>query len=200
MARVALITGCAVRIGRAIAQHLADSGWDVALHYSTSGQAIIDCENDLKRTYPDQRFFTFQADFSDSEQTSLLIKLVLDRFGRLDLLVNNASVFKAGSLKETTTKLFREQLQINTVAPFILIREYANQSLKGQIINIVDSRITSNKSEHLSYSLSKKSLWELTKMAALELAPKFRVNAIAPGAILSPAGKDQLYLGSQQSD
>ena len=85
-------------------------------------------------------------------------------------------------------------MQVNFISPFILMRDYANIADNGRIINIVDTRITNNKSEHLSYSLSKKSLWELTKMAALELAPHFRVNAIAPGAILAPAGKDQRYL------
>jgi NAD(P)-dependent dehydrogenase (short-subunit alcohol dehydrogenase family) len=74
------------------------------------------------------------------------------------------------------------------------MRNYANSADNGQIINIVDTRITNNKSEHLSYSLSKKSLWELTQMAALELAPNFRVNAIAPGAVLAPVGKNQNYL------
>jgi len=84
--------------------------------------------------------------------------------------------------------------QVNLVSPFILMRDFANNAENGQIINLVDTRITKNKSDFLSYSLSKKSLWELTKMAALELAPHFRVNAIAPGAILSPAGKDQYFL------
>ena len=69
-----------------------------------------------------------------------------------------------------------------------------SSKINGLIINIADTRITKNKSDFLSYSLSKKSLWEMTKMAALDLAPHFRVNAIAPGAILTPAGKDQHYL------
>jgi len=194
MANVALITGSAVRLGREIAQHLAIKGWDLALHYNSSSKEISDFETDLKKYFPGQRFYTFQADLGATDQTQGLLKFVLDRFGHLDLLINNASVFERSSLKTTSTELMILQMMINYMAPFILMHEYANNSNKGLIINIVDTGISQNNSDYLSYSLSKKSLWELTKMAALELAPHFRVNAIAPGAILPPAGKDKSYL------
>jgi len=74
------------------------------------------------------------------------------------------------------------------------MRDFAKKCGKGLIINMVDTRITNNSGDYFAYSLSKKSLWELTKMAALELAPLFRVNAIAPGAVLPPVGKDNSYL------
>ncbi|MCX6236305.1 MAG: SDR family NAD(P)-dependent oxidoreductase [Bacteroidia bacterium] len=194
MAKVALITGSAVRLGREIAFHLAYSGWDLALHYRSSSKEIFDFEAELKIRYPDQRFHIFQTDLGVKEQTQNLIKQVIDRFGHLDLLVNSASVFEPSSLKETSTDLMIRHMMVNYVSPFILMRDFANIADNGQIINIADARIKNNKSDYLSYSLSKKSLWELTKMAALELAPHFRVNAIAPGAVLTPAGKDQRYL------
>jgi len=194
MAKVALITGSAVRLGHEIAHHLGNRGWDLALHYRTNSKNVSDFETALRNSFPDRRFYTFHADLSSTDQTQELIKLVLERFGHLDLLVNNASVFEPASLKETSTDLMVRQTIVNFISPFILMRDYANYSDNGQIINIVDTRITKNKSDYLSYSLSKKSLWELTKMAALELAPLFRVNAIAPGAILPPVGKDQTYL------
>lgn len=194
MARVALITGSAVRLGREIAGHLAKKGWNIALHYSLSSTAVSGFEAELKSIYPDQQFYTFHAEFSSVDQTHELIKLVIEQFGRLDLLVNNASVFEPSTLKETSADLLIRQTSINYVAPFMLMRDFANSSSDGQIINMVDARITNNKSDYLAYTLSKKSLWELTKMAALELAPHFRVNAIAPGAILAPAGKDHHYL------
>jgi pteridine reductase len=97
-------------------------------------------------------------------------------------------------LKETTVDLLIRQSTINFMSPLILMRDYANEEDNGLIINITDTRITENKSEYLAYTLAKKSLWELTKMAALELSPRFRVNAIAPGAVLPPAGKDHHYL------
>jgi len=194
MAKVAVITGSAVRLGREIALHLANSGWDLALQYRTSSKEISDFEAELKTDFPEQRFYTFQADLGVLDQTQKLINQVIDRFGQLDLLVNSASIFEPSPFKETTPESLIRHSQVNLVSPFILMRDFANNASNGQIINIVDTRITNNKSDYLSYSLSKKSLWELTKMAALELAPQFRVNAIAPGAILAPAGKDQHYL------
>jgi len=194
MAKVALITGSAVRLGHEIAQHLAKSGWDIALHFRTSTKDVADFETELKASFPDQLFYTFQADLGDLGQTQTLIKHVIKRFGQLDLLINSASIFEASPFKETSAESLMRHSQVNFVSPFILMRDFANNATNGQIINIVDTRITKNKSDFLSYSLSKKSLWELTKMAALELAPQFRVNAIAPGAILAPAGKDQHYL------
>ena len=194
MAKVALITGSAVRIGREIAAHLAAKGWDIALHFSSSTTQVKALEKELKSGFPVQRFFSFNTDLRDIEGTSLLIKQVIETFGTLDLLVNNASVFHSSSLKETTNELLMEQTAVNYMAPFILMRDFANSCNNGQIINIADTRITNNKSDYLAYSVSKKSLWELTKMAALELAPHFRVNAIAPGAVLPPVGMDQSYL------
>ncbi len=194
MAKVALITGSAVRLGREIAFHLAKNGWDIALHYRTSTKDVADFEAELKTGFPEQRFFAFQADLGVIDQTQKLIKQVIEHFDQLDLLVNCASIFEPSAFKETTADSLIRHSQVNLVSPFILMRDFANSAVNGLIINIADTRITTNKSDFLSYSLSKKSLWELTKMAALELAPHFRVNAIAPGAILAPAGKDQHYL------
>ena len=194
MAKVALITGSAVRLGRKIAHHLANRGWNLALHYRTSSHDITDFYAELRSGYPNQHFSVFQTDLSVIDQTQNLIKQVIDQFGNLDLLINNASIFEPSTFKETSADSLTRHLQVNIVSPFILMRDYANNAVKGQIINIVDTRITNNTSDHLSYSLSKKLLWELTQMAALELAPHFRVNAIAPGAILAPVGKDQSYL------
>jgi NAD(P)-dependent dehydrogenase (short-subunit alcohol dehydrogenase family) len=90
--------------------------------------------------------------------------------------------------------LFDEQINVNLKAPFFLIRDFANLCKTGNIINFVDTRVTSNKSNFAAYSLSKKGLWDLTKMASLELAPEIRVNAIAPGVTLAPEEKDDNYL------
>lgn len=194
MVKVALVTGSAVRIGREIANHLADNGWDLALHYGNSAKEIFSFESELKLRFPNLRFEIFQADLEDIGQTENLVNLVVKRFGSLDLLINNASVFEPSSLINTTSELLVKHSMINYIAPFILMRDFARQQEKGQIINILDTRITTNNSDYLAYSLSKKALFELSKMSALELAPNFRVNSIAPGAVLPPPGKDQVYL------
>jgi pteridine reductase len=194
MAKVALITGSAVRIGCQIARHLAGAGWDLGLHYRSSSGAILDLKTELRSDFPDQLFHLFQADFESPDSAHELINMVIDRFGHLDLLVNNASVFEPSSLRGTSNELMIRQMKINLISPFILMRDYANSADNGHIINILDTRITNNRSGYLAYSLSKKALWELTQMAALELAPNFRVNAIAPGAVLAPVGEDHNYL------
>ena len=102
------------------------------------------------------------------------------------MLINNASAFEQGLITETAFDLLDRMMMVNFRAPFLLMRDFARLSGKGQIINLADTRITSNKSDYAAYSMSKKALWELTKMAAIEFAPDIRVNAIAPGANITP--------------
>jgi NAD(P)-dependent dehydrogenase (short-subunit alcohol dehydrogenase family) len=85
-------------------------------------------------------------------------------------------------------------MNINFKVPFILSRNFAHTFNSGVIVNIVDSRIVTNQSNYAAYSLSKKALWEMTKMAAFEFGPEIRVNAIAPGLILAPEDKTEDYL------
>jgi pteridine reductase len=194
MAGVALITGSAVRVGREIAFHLADAGWDLALHYNSSLKEGSFLEADLKARYPKQEFYLFKASLSSIDETKKLVPGVINYFGQLDLLINNAAIFEAASLRDTSVQLLDRHWQINCKAPFILINDFINLAEKGVIINIVDTRISKNDSEYFAYTISKKALWELTKLAAKELAPGFRVNAIAPGALLPPVGKGLDYL------
>lgn len=194
MNKVAFITGSAVRVGREIARHLAEKGWNLGLHYRSSSSEMAGLESELKSRYPDQMFFAFQADFSSLGQSNGLISRVMGQFGQLDLLINNASVFAPSTFRETSADVLNLNHLVNYVAPYILMRDFVNTATGGLIINMVDTMITRNSGKYFAYTLSKKSLWEITKMAAVELAPQFRVNAIAPGAIMAPVGKDQQYL------
>jgi pteridine reductase len=150
--------------------------------------------NDISSKFPQQKFKAFKANLSKIEEVIELIPNVLASFGEIHLLINNASVFDSGYLKSTSLELYDKQINVNLKAPFFLIRDFANHCKNGNIINFVDTRITSNKSNFTAYSLSKKGLWNLTQMAALELAPNIRVNAIAPGVTLPPEDKDENYL------
>ena len=194
MKQTALITGASKRIGKALTEHLAEKGWNVAIHYNSSEKSVLDLVASLSAKYPDQKFAAFKANLEEVLEVTQLVPNVVSAFGRIDLLVNNASVFDASYLKETTVELFDSQINVNLKAPFILVRDFSSLCKSGNIINFVDTRITSNKSNFAAYSLSKKALWELTKMAALELAPNIRVNAIAPGVTLPPEDKDENYL------
>ena len=194
MSKVALVTGSAVRIGREIASHLAEKGWELALHFSSSTKEIHSFLSELRLRFPDLRFEIFRANLGELEEAENLVHQVIEGLGSLDLLINNASVFVPGSLKVTTNEQLISHNMVNYITPVILIRDFANSSANGLIINITDTRITTNRGDYMAYSLSKKGVWDLTKMAALELGPNFRVNAIAPGAVLPPVGKNRIYL------
>lgn len=194
MKQTALITGASKRIGKALTEHLAQQGWNVAVHFNSSEKSANELVTSLSAKYPKQIFASFQTNLAEISEVEKLIPNVISAFGNIDLLINNASVFDASYVKETSVELFDSQFNVNLKGPFFLVRDFANLCKSGIIINFVDTRVTSNKSNFAAYSLSKKALWELTKMAALELAPNIRVNAIAPGVTLPPDDKDENYL------
>lgn len=194
MKQTAFITGASKRIGRAITEYLAENGWSVIIHYNTSEKPANELADLLSKRYPNQQFHSVKANLFDFEDVKNLTPRIVSEYGNYQLLVNNASVFDPGYLSETSEELYESQMNINLKAPFFLIRDFSKHCKKGNIINFVDTRITANKSNFSAYSLSKKGLWDLTKMAALELGPEIRVNAIAPGVTLPPPGEKDDYL------
>lgn len=199
MNQTALITGASKRIGKTIAEHLAQKGWNIAIHYNNSIEDANRLTRVLSLNYPKQQFSAIKTNLSNIEEVISLIPKLISKTGVFNLLVNNASVFNTGFLTETSTELFCSQMDVNFKAPFFLMRDFANYCKQGNVINLVDTRITKNKTDYAAYSLSKKALWELTKMAALEFAPEIRVNAIAPGATLAPETEDENYLNELAS-
>ncbi len=190
--KAALITGSAKRIGRAIAIHLAESGFDIALHYNTSK---ADAKKVLKEIKDKgQNCVLFQCDISNTNNVLTLIDKVKQSFPHLSLLINNASIFEKRSFLESNLDFFENHLNTNFKAPFFLSQSFAKSCKKGHIINLLDTNITRDRTKYFVYNLTKKMLSEFTKMAAAELAPDIRVNAIAPGPILPPLNKEKEYL------
>jgi NAD(P)-dependent dehydrogenase (short-subunit alcohol dehydrogenase family) len=194
MTKTALITGAAKRVGKAMALHLASQGWNIALHYNTSATEAELLRGELMKLYPEQQFELFGADLNQAEAVEILIQTVIQKFSEIHLLINNASVFEQAKLVKTSTEFLERQMNVNFRAPFILSRNFAQTLRSGVIVNFVDTRIVNNQSNFAAYSLSKKALWELTKMTALEFGPDIRVNAIAPGLTLAPEEKGEDYL------
>ncbi len=186
----AIITGAAVRLGKALACHLADRGWNLALSHNSSDPAevIVYAEKAgvLCKTYP--------GDLSDVGFAEGLVAQAVSEFSDIALLVNCAANFIQENVEHTSTKTLVDTMHLNLMAPYLLMRDYKQKIGRGMIVNILDERITKNIPTFAAYSVSKVALEHATKLAAVEWGETVRVNAIAPGLILPPAGKGQEYL------
>ena len=188
--KAALITGGGNRIGKAIGLFLAGKGYQIAIHYQKSDpKALIkEIEKSGGVAVP------FQADLNNESEVEKIIPAVIKCFPQLEVLVNNASIFEPGDFKDIDILQLNRNFNINFKAPFILSRDFFNRLKSGNIINMVDAKITHQQHNYNTYLLSKKILMAYTEMAAVEFGPQMRINAIAPGAILPPPGKDETYL------
>lgn len=198
--RSALVTGGAVRIGRALALALGEGGARVAVHYHRSLEGVERTLADLRATGAEAVSVT--GDLSDPETPAKLLAEVAGAFGPPDILVNNASVFAAGTLLETTPQEWDRQHAVNLRAPFLLCRAFAETlppDRSGDIVNLNDTRVVRPGLDpaFFAYTLSKLGLHGLTRTLAVALAPRIRVNELALGAVLPPAGGGHQRVGRQ---
>lgn len=187
MPETILITGAAKRIGQATALAFARKGCNLVIHYNQSQQQAQLVQQQINHINPHSCELV-QADLSDSSQYQQIIDRALDRYGRLDHLVNNASVFFPTPILQARESQFEEIYKTNFFAPKQLA-EYSAPFLKaqrGSIINLIDIYADAGLSEHSIYVASKNALKQLTQMHALKFAPFIRVNGVSPGAILWP--------------
>ncbi len=191
--RTALVTGASRRIGREIAIAMAAEGADVILHCNHS---IAEAESTAEEIRAlGRQSWVVQGDLAETTATTGIFAGARDAAGcDIDILINNASIFKEGGPLEVTPADFMTNMNIHALSPLILSQCIAAQSGKGDIINILDTRILECDNIHAAYHLSKRTLFTLTRMLAKELAPEIRVNGIAPGLVLPPPGKTENYL------
>jgi NAD(P)-dependent dehydrogenase (short-subunit alcohol dehydrogenase family) len=185
--RVALVTGAADRIGAAIARRLAADGWRVVVHYRSSSEqagatvaAIVEAGGIATAV---------AADLADRRQRAGLVAAAAAPFGPLTLLVNNASSFRRDSVADLDEALWDAHFAVHAEAPAFLARDFAAQlpdGAAGNIVNIIDARVLDLSPAYFSYTLSKAVLWTMTRTLAQSLAPRIRVNAIAPGPAVPP--------------
>lgn len=190
--KIALITGGAKRIGKAIAFALASNGTNIVIHYRSSEKEAENIAKELEDY--NVKAWIIQANLSISSEAENLIPNIRKETGDIHILINNASIFDKNKLTNFSTEVLMENIRINALAPLLLARSFAEQGIEGNIINFLDTRIVEYDKEHAAYHLSKLMLFSMTKMMALEFAPLIRVNAIAPGLILPPTGQDISYL------
>ena len=183
---VALVTGGGVRVGRAIALGLVESGYDLVVSYNSSATGAAEVATAAARL--GRRVHPVRAELSREEDVVRLARSVQDRFGRLDLLVNSASNFVTADLLEVTTEEWDSVMAVNLRAPFLLVRETAAllKAGRGSIVNIVDLSALQPWTSHPHHSVSKAGLLHLTRIMAQRLAPEVRANAVAPGHVLPP--------------
>jgi pteridine reductase len=180
--QTALVTGGAKRIGKAVCLALARRGLNIALHYGKSVEAAEQTVAEIRDLGVTCELF--QCDLNDLGQVSGLIKTVFNQMGQCQILVNSASLFLRGTFQETSLSFLEDHLTINFKSPFLLIQQFSEYAAKGLIINLLDTKITRSSEHFFAYTLSKKMLYELTRMSAKVLGPDIRVNGICPGIIL----------------
>ncbi|WP_421992409.1 SDR family oxidoreductase [Roseococcus sp.] len=183
--RVALVTGGAKRLGRAIALALAEAGFDLALHYNSSVEEAGALAGEIARL--GRRCAIFQADLMREAEVAALLPRVRAELGPVGVLVNNASAFERDEWDDATREGWDAHLEPNLRAPFVLIQDFARAlqaPAEGVVINMLDQRVLSLTPHFVTYTVSKAGLWALTQQMALALAPRIRVNGIGPGPTL----------------
>lgn len=184
--RVGLVTGGAHRVGRALTLGLARAGADVAIHYHGSRDAAAETAEAVRAL--GRRADTFQADLSDPDEAAALAARVGDVMGRLDVLVNSASLFESARFQDVTLEAWDRVMAVNLRAPFLLLQATAPLlgASNGVAVNIADLAGVQAWPAFPHHGVSKAGLIHLTRVAARALAPDVRVNCIVPGTVLPP--------------
>jgi pteridine reductase len=192
--KTALITGAAKRLGAVTAIALARRGVHCVIHYRES-ESEANATADAVKALGVNAWLA-QGDLSTPGAPDRLWEHAEAQSGGIDFLINNASIFPEATLGELSEANLAGNFSINTLAPFQLARNFAATGREGVVINFLDTMVRDYDRRHVPYHLSKKMLQHLTRMMAVEYAPRLRVNGVAPGLVLPPEGKDDSYLES----
>lgn len=185
--RVALVTGGAKRVGRAIVERLAAEGFDVAFTYLTSEVEAAEFRTRLESG--GTTALAIKADFTHAQRAvDAIARAFAGRFDRLDVLVNSASLYEPGTLEEADLQQARRLMAVHFESPLLLCQALAPmlRRSKGHVVNMLDLLAERPWPKYLAYCASKAALWNLTLGLARELAPDVTVNGIAPGVVEWP--------------
>jgi pteridine reductase len=192
--RVALVTGAAHRLGKAMAMALAERGCHLVVHYGRSERQAAQTVEELSNL--GVKAVALSADVSLEKEIEGLFDRIESHFGQLDILVNSAASFERQAFESVDASDWDRVMAVNLRAPFLCARQAARWMKEGQearespglILNIVDLSAVSPWPGYVQHGVSKAGLLHLTRIAARELGPGVRVNAILPGAVLPPPG------------
>ena len=207
---LALVTGGARRLGRAMALTLAGEGYDVAVHYAGAADEAEATVAEI--TAMGRRAAAFEADLTVEAEMQALVPAVMAAMGApVEVLVNNASIFEYDNLNSATRQSWDRHLESNLRAPFVLTQAVAaalpeaerdrqgEPVVRGLIVNMIDQRVRKLTPEFASYTIAKMGLWALTQTSAQALAHKARVNAIGPGPTLRGARQSEAHFANQRA-
>ena len=203
----ALVTGGGARLGAAMAVHLARSGHDVAVHYNTGAEGARETAAAVEAA--GRRAVTLRADLLDLDACEALVPRAAEALGGpLTVLVNNASIFEHDTVATATRESFDRHIGSNLRAPLILTQAFAAQAgaagsdgepfATANVVNMIDQRVRKLTPEFMTYTLAKAALWTLTQTSAQALAPRVRVNAIAPGTTLRGSRQSVAHFEAQR--
>ncbi|WP_272916207.1 SDR family oxidoreductase [Aristophania vespae] len=187
--KVALVTGGALRLGRAMVQALAAQNFLVAIHCNRNVEAAHELLAKI-----DHKGCVVQADLSKEENLLPLMQEVKEKLGPVGVLINNASVFERDEFGTVSRESWDRHLEPNLRAPFVLSQEMVRalpKGAKGFILHMLDQRVWNLTPHFVSYTISRSALWSLTRTMALAFAPQVRVNAIGPGPVLPAEGQSR---------
>ena len=196
-ARKIIITGGATRIGEEIAKKLSGKKVEIVIHFNKSRTKAIALKKELEKN--STKIYLVKGDLNKEEDIRKIIKSSKKYLKYFDCLINNASMFENDKLENFSSESWNKHLNINLKAPAILTREFA-KNVKGKnnnVINIIDQRVFKLTPFFFSYTLSKTGLYTLTKTSAMSLAPKIRVNGIAPGPTIKNKRQSKIHFKKQ---
>ncbi len=189
--KVALVTGGAHRLGRAIVLQLAAAGAAISLHYGTSGAAAHATAADVRDQY-ERDVLLVQADLRDPANATTVVDATIAHYGHLDILVLSAGIWGKTPTGETTPDDWDAMMHVNARTPYLLAQHAAPYltARNGSVVAITDVGITGAWSNYAAYLASKAALDQSMRVLARDLAPAVRVNTVAPGAVLPPSDWD----------
>ena len=193
-----LVTGGATRIGRAIAEHFAKRGWNIAIHYFRSSSKAKELKKIIEQHWV--KVVLIKADLKDPRQVEKILPIAKRKLGTIDCLINNASLFEKDDISNFSIKSWNDHLDINLLAPVILTKQFSKLASKktvSNIINIIDQRIFNLTRFFMSYTISKSGLQTLTKTMAIRLGPNIKVNGIAPGPTIKSKRQSNRHFRNQ---
>ncbi len=194
--RKVLITGASRRIGRSLAATLAKAGADILVHYHRSDEEAEDLVRVIQQM--GRNAWLVNHDLADSGKTAEWFEEVSRKVDGIDLLVNSASEYREDSYDGMNADSISRSMAIHFLSPLQMIwrmyRDKQQRGEQGSVVNILDTRAAGRDSRHASYHVGKRALYMATRELALEMAPTMRINAVAPGLILPPEGKDETWL------